>query len=162
MRVCDLINLPFLARNKSWSLSSTPINTLRTVRSWSVVVWSRSIGSVPRLVIDSTTSSPHGNGYVISTWPLDDDSEGFTFSLNLAGFCANWKPECQYSKECMCHLGNIACDYQEIVTTGQTNGRTDRKTDAGQSNPYLPLYASQVTQKVHVIEAMYMYTLLFS
>ena len=36
----------------------------------------------------------------------------------------------------MCRLGNIAMrDYQESVTTGQTDtwidGRTDRQTDAG-------------------------------
>ena len=36
----------------------------------------------------------------------------------------------------MCHLQNIAMhDYQESVTTGQT----DRQTDAGQSDPYAPL-----------------------
>ena len=37
----------------------------------------------------------------------------------------------------MCRLRNIAvCDYQESVTTGQTDGQTD----AGQSDPYVPLY----------------------
>ena len=36
----------------------------------------------------------------------------------------------------MCRLRNIAMrDYQESVTTGQTHGRTD----AGQSDPYVPL-----------------------
>ena len=36
----------------------------------------------------------------------------------------------------MCHLRNIAMrDYQESVTTGQT----DTQTDAGQSDPYVPL-----------------------
>ena len=32
-------------------------------------------------------------------------------------------------------------DYQESVTTGQTDtaGRTDGQTDAGQSDPYVPL-----------------------
>ena len=30
-------------------------------------------------------------------------------------------------------------DYQESVTTGQTDGRTYRQTDAGQSDPYVPL-----------------------
>ena len=36
----------------------------------------------------------------------------------------------------MCRLRNIAMpDYQESVTTGQTNGQTD----AGQSDPYVPL-----------------------
>ena len=45
----------------------------------------------------------------------------------------------------MCRLRNIAMrDYHESVTTGQT----DTQTDAGQSNPYVPLYASQATQKV--------------
>ena len=44
----------------------------------------------------------------------------------------------------MCRLRNIAMrDYQENVTTGQTDtqtdGRTDGQTDAGQSDPYLPL-----------------------
>ena len=40
----------------------------------------------------------------------------------------------------MCHLQNIAMhDYQESVTTGQTDGQTDRRTDAGQSDPYVPL-----------------------
>ena len=35
------------------------------------------------------------------------------------------------------------CDYQERVTTGQTDRQTDRQkdgqTDAGQSDPYVPL-----------------------
>ena len=36
----------------------------------------------------------------------------------------------------MCRLRNIAmCDYQESVTTRQTDGQTD----AGQSDPYVPL-----------------------
>ena len=36
----------------------------------------------------------------------------------------------------MCRLRNIAMrDFQESVTTGQTHGRTD----AGQSDPYVPL-----------------------
>ena len=41
----------------------------------------------------------------------------------------------------MCRLRNIAMrDYQESVTSGQTHGRTaDGQTDAGQSNPYVPL-----------------------
>ena len=44
----------------------------------------------------------------------------------------------------MCRLRNIAMrDYQESVTTGQTHTRTDRQTDgqtdAGQSDPYVPL-----------------------
>ena len=40
----------------------------------------------------------------------------------------------------MCRLRNIAMrDYQESVTIGQTHGRTDGQTDAGQSDPYVPL-----------------------
>ena len=40
----------------------------------------------------------------------------------------------------MCRLRNIAVrDYQESVTTGQTHRQTDGQTDAGQSNPYVPL-----------------------
>ena len=40
----------------------------------------------------------------------------------------------------MCRLQNIVMrDYQESGTTGQTDGRTDRQTDAGQSDPYVPL-----------------------
>ena len=46
----------------------------------------------------------------------------------------------QHSEECMCRLRNIAMrDYQESVTTRQTHRRTDRHTDAGQSDPYVPL-----------------------
>ena len=40
------------------------------------------------------------------------------------------------NEECMCRLRNIAMrDYQEIVTTGQTDGQTD----TGQSDPYVQL-----------------------
>ena len=40
----------------------------------------------------------------------------------------------------MCRLRNIAMrDYQDSVTTGQTHTRTDGQTDAGQSDPYVPL-----------------------
>ena len=40
----------------------------------------------------------------------------------------------------MCRLQNKDLrDYQESVTTGQTGGRTDGQTDAGQSDPYVPL-----------------------
>ena len=36
------------------------------------------------------------------------------------------QPEWQYSKECICHLRNIAmCDFQESVTTRQTHGQKD-------------------------------------
>ena len=31
------------------------------------------------------------------------------------------------------------CDYQESVTTGETDRQMDRRTDAGQSDPYVPL-----------------------
>ena len=42
----------------------------------------------------------------------------------------------------MCHLGNIAMrDYQESVTTEQTDTWMDGQTDPGQSDPY-----SQATQ----------------
>ena len=47
-------------------------------------------------------------------------------------------------KECMCCLRNIAmCDYQEGVTTGQT--------DAGQSDPYVPLCFAGDTKTDHTI-----------
>ena len=40
----------------------------------------------------------------------------------------------------MCRLRNIAMlDYQESVTTGQTDTWTDGQTDDGQSDPYVPL-----------------------
>ena len=40
----------------------------------------------------------------------------------------------------MCRLRNIAmCDYQESVTTGQTDRQTHGQTDAGQSDPYVRL-----------------------
>ena len=46
----------------------------------------------------------------------------------------------QHSEECMCRLRNIAMrDYQESVTTWQTHRQTDRWTDAGRSDPYVPL-----------------------
>ena len=38
-------------------------------------------------------------------------------------------------------------DYQENVSTGQTHGQTGGQTDARQSYPYVPLYASQATHK---------------
>ena len=38
------------------------------------------------------------------------------------------KTQWQHSEECMCHLRNIAmCDYQESVTTRQTDGQTPNK-----------------------------------
>ena len=45
----------------------------------------------------------------------------------------------------MCCLRNIAMrDYQESVTTGQTDGQTD----AGQSDPYVPLCFAGDTKRV--------------
>ena len=45
----------------------------------------------------------------------------------------------------MCPLRNIAMrDYQESVTTGQTDGQTD----AGQSDPYVPLCLAGDTKRV--------------
>ena len=38
-------------------------------------------------------------------------------------------------------------DNQENVSTGQTHRQTDGQTDTRQSFPYVPLYASQATQK---------------
>ena len=47
----------------------------------------------------------------------------------------------------MCRLRNIAMrDYQDSVTTGQTHTHT--QTDAGQSDPYVPLcFASDTTKQ---------------
>ena len=40
----------------------------------------------------------------------------------------------------MCHLQNIAMgDYQESVTTGQTDRQTDERTDAGTSDLFVQL-----------------------
>ena len=40
----------------------------------------------------------------------------------------------------MCRLRNIALrDYQESVTTGQTDTHANGQKDAGQSDPYVPL-----------------------
>ena len=40
----------------------------------------------------------------------------------------------------MRHMRKTAMrDYEESVTTRQTNTRTDRQTDAGKSNIYVPL-----------------------
>ena len=50
------------------------------------------------------------------------------------------KKQWQHSEECMCRLRNIAMrDYQESVTTEQT--------DAGQSDPYVPLCVAGDTIK---------------
>ena len=57
----------------------------------------------------------------------------------------------------MCCLRNIAMrDYQESVTTGQTHGQTDGQTDgrtngridAGQSDPYVPLFFASDTKNI--------------
>ena len=51
----------------------------------------------------------------------------------------------------MCRLRNIAMrDYQESVTTGQTDRQTDRQTDAGQSEPYVPLCFAGDTKMTNV------------
>ena len=48
----------------------------------------------------------------------------------------------------MCCLRNIAMrDYQESVTTGQTDRQTDGQADAGQSDPYVPLCFADDTTK---------------
>ena len=39
-------------------------------------------------------------------------------------------------------------DYQESVTAGQTHRQTDGQTDAGQSDPYVPLYFAGDTKNV--------------
>ena len=55
----------------------------------------------------------------------------------------------------MCRLRNIAmCDFQESVTTGQTHGQTD----AGQSDPYVPLCLAGDTKS----ELLYLYFMLGS
>ena len=46
-------------------------------------------------------------------------------------------------------LRNIAMrDYQESVTSGQTDRQTDGQTDAGQSDTYVPLCFASYTKKV--------------
>ena len=50
----------------------------------------------------------------------------------------------------MCRLPNIAMrDYQESVTTRQTDGRTDGRTDRQTPDKVIPMYrfASQATQQ---------------
>ena len=50
----------------------------------------------------------------------------------------------------MSRLRNIAMrDYQESVTTRQTHRQTDRQTEAGQSDPYVPLCCAGDTIKKH-------------
>ena len=48
------------------------------------------------------------------------------FGTITTGFVKQW----QHFEECMCCLRNIAMhDYQESVTTGQTDTQTDGQTD---------------------------------
>ena len=55
----------------------------------------------------------------------------------------------------MCRLRNIAMrDYQESVTTRQTHGQTDGQTDAGQSDPYVPLCFAGNTKSKHTIQTV--------
>ena len=50
----------------------------------------------------------------------------------------------------MCRLQNIAmCDYQESETTGQT--------DAGQSDPYVPLCFAGNTIKLTIMEEVFVF-----
>ena len=54
----------------------------------------------------------------------------------------------------MCSLRNKAmCDYQESMTSRQTDthtdGGTDGQTDAGQSDPHVPLCFAGDTKKTH-------------
>ena len=58
----------------------------------------------------------------------------------------------------MCHLRNVAMrEYQESVTTGQTDrqtvGRTDRQTDTGQIDPYVPLCFAGDTKRPWLLSA---------
>ena len=51
----------------------------------------------------------------------------------------------------MCRLRNVAMrDYQKSVTTEQTHGQTDRRTDRQTPDKVIPMcrYASQATQKL--------------
>ena len=69
----------------------------------------------------------------------------------------------QHSEECMCCLWNIAMrDYQESVTTGQTDGRTDRRTERQMSDKVIHMcrYASQATQKLNHIHLLIQYFIL--
>ena len=55
----------------------------------------------------------------------------------------------------MCRLQKLAMrDYQESVTTGQTDGRTDRHANTGQSDPYdivLLCFAGDTKRSYHAI-----------
>ena len=49
----------------------------------------------------------------------------------------------------MCRLQNTAMlDYQESVTTGQTDMQTHEQTDVGQSDPYVPLCFAGDTKSI--------------
>ena len=51
----------------------------------------------------------------------------------------------------MCRLRNIAMrDYQESVTTEHPDRRTDRQTDAVQSDPYVPLCFACDTKRYNI------------
>ena len=54
----------------------------------------------------------------------------------------------QNSEKCMCRLRNMAMsDYQESVTTCQTDGQTDTR----QSDLYVPLCFAGATKIVHLV-----------
>ena len=73
----------------------------------------------------------------------------------------------------MCRLRNIALrDFQESVTTGQTDTHRDGQTDAGQSDPYVPLcfasdtkmeflYSIEVCMETHMLSHYSMKYLLY-
>ena len=70
----------------------------------------------------------------------------YMFLASLLLSCWVKKTWWQHSEECMCCLRNIAMrDYQEIVTIGQTDTRTHRKTP--DKVIAMCRYASQATQK---------------
>ena len=50
-------------------------------------------------------------------------------------------------------------DYQESVTIGQTDARTHTQTDAGQSDPYVPLcFAGDTIKHIHVYPLLHVVT----
>ena len=65
----------------------------------------------------------------------------------------------------MCRLRNIAMrDYQDYRTDIHihTDGRTDGQTDAGQSDPYVPLCFAGDTKMIKVNDVMIKFTELWS
>ena len=52
-------------------------------------------------------------------------------------------------------------DYQESVTIGQTDARTHTQTDAGQSDPYVPLCFAGDTIKLFINSSPVTVTLYF-